>query len=69
MKRQLMQGTIALALAVAGLSVAGSSTAQASPGEQQFGHHVANCARVMGFDGDHNPGMHHGTSGWDGMPC
>jgi len=23
----------------------------------------------MGFDGEHNPGMHAGFSGWDGMTC
>lgn len=69
MKRQLMQGTIALAIAVAGLSVTGSPTAQASPGVQPFGRHVANCAREMGFDGAHNPGMHRGAAGWDGSAC
>jgi len=23
----------------------------------------------MGFDGEHNPDMHAGFSGWDGMTC
>ena len=39
---------------------------QAGPG---FGQHVSQCAQTMGLNGDHNPGMHHGVSGWDGMPC
>jgi hypothetical protein len=35
-----------------------------------FGQHVAACAHTMnGFTGDHNPGMHHGASGWDGQQC
>jgi hypothetical protein len=35
-----------------------------------FGQHVAGCAQTMrGFTGEHNPGMHHGASGWDGQPC
>jgi type IV secretory pathway VirB2 component (pilin) len=69
MKRQLMQGTIALSIAVAGLLAAGFATAQASPGHHQFGHHVVNCAHVMGFDGARNPGMHRVAAGWDGMDC
>jgi hypothetical protein len=27
------------------------------------------CAQTMGFDGEHNPDMHAGFSGWDGMTC
>ena len=35
-----------------------------------YGQHVATCAKAMGgFAGEHNPGMHHGRSGWDGMTC
>ena len=30
-----------------------------------FGQHVAVCAKDMGFTGDHNPGIHQGRSGWD----
>ena len=30
-----------------------------------FGQHVAVCAKDMGFTGDHNPGMHQGRAGWD----
>lgn len=69
MKRRLMQGAIAVAIAVGGLSVTGSVAAQASPGIQNFGHHVSYCARNMGFDGTMNPGMHQGAAGWDGSAC
>lgn len=30
-----------------------------------FGEHVVVCNQTMGFDGQHNPGMHQGFSGWD----
>lgn len=32
---------------------------------RDFGQHVVMCAQGMGFDGQHNPGMHHGFAGWD----
>lgn len=32
-----------------------------------YGRHVVHCAQVMGFSGDHNPGVHHqGFAGWPG---
>lgn len=65
MKRRLMQEMLAAAIAVAALSVAGSASAQPSPG-QNFGGHVASCARDMGFDSAHNPGLHQGAAGWPG---
>jgi hypothetical protein len=46
-----------------------SASAQSVPTGRDFGHHVAECAQTMGLDGTHNPGMHRGLSGWDGMPC
>jgi hypothetical protein len=39
------------------------------PGAGDFGQHVSQCAQQMGFSGDHNPGMHDGAAGWDGMSC
>lgn len=69
MKRRLMQGTVAAAIAVAALSVVGPASAQPAPGAQNFGGHVASCARDMGFDGAHNPGRHRGAAGWDGSEC
>ena len=59
---------VALPFAI-GLLIALPSAAQADPGSGNFGQHVSTCAQKMGLSGDHNPGMHHGASGWDGMPC
>ena len=47
-----------------------SSPAWASPQTGgEFGQHVRECARQVGFSGEHNPGMHQGAAGWDGMTC
>lgn len=56
----------AAAMVLAAPTAAQAQPAQAGPG---FGQHVSQCAQTMGFNGEHNPGMHHGLSGWDGMPC
>ena len=32
---------------------------------RDFGAHVVSCVQTMGFDGQHNPGMHRGFAGWD----
>lgn len=45
------------------------STAEAAPDSNSFGQHVRTCAQTMGFSGTHNPGMHHGAAGWNGMTC
>lgn len=62
--------TLALPFAVARL-LAAPAVAQAQPAQAgpDFGQHVSHCAQTMGVNGHHNPGMHHGLSGWDGMPC
>jgi len=58
------------AIAAATLALAAPTAAMADTGTgSQFGQHVRVCAQTMGFNGDHNPGMHHGYAGWDGMPC
>lgn len=54
----------ALAAGAVALPAAGASAATTDP---TFGDHVVECAQTMGFTGDHNPGMHGGASGWDGM--
>jgi hypothetical protein len=60
-------GMTAVALAVgAGLltaSVAAPAMADEELGDA-FGQHVPACAQTMGFDADHNPGMHQGYAGW-----
>ncbi len=63
-----------LAAALAAFFLAGAATAfaaapAAADSGRTFGQHVASCAKAVGFDGDHNPGMHQGRSGWDGATC
>ena len=48
--------------------LAPASAALAAPGSA-FGPHVVHCAQTIGFSGTHNPGMHQGGAGWDGMTC
>jgi hypothetical protein len=52
-----------------GMVIGASSASVADPGPTNFGQHVSSCAQTMGFTADHNPGVHQGASGWDGMPC
>jgi len=47
----------------------GVANAEDAPAAPNFGHHVSSCGQTMGFDAAHNPGMHRGLAGWDGMPC
>lgn len=48
------------------LGVALASSASATPADAaMYGQHVRDCAQSMGFDRDHNPGMHRGISMWD----
>lgn len=47
-----------------------SASAETGTTGGDFGHHVVMCAQEMGFDGQHNPGMHQGFAGWDAAhPC
>ena len=63
---------LAVATAVAiGVALGPAAAARAdspAPGPA-YGQHVAQCAKTMGFSGTHNPGMHHGKAGWNGMSC
>ena len=46
--------------------VLASASASAAPADAaMYGQHVRDCAQSMGFDGNHNPGMHRGFSMWD----
>lgn len=59
-----------IGVAVVGLALPSATAVAAAPSGDSFGTHVAGCAQTMGgFSADHNPGMHHGASGWDGQPC
>jgi hypothetical protein len=60
---------VVLPLLLGSLLIALPVTAHADPATPNFGQHVSACAQTMGFSADHNPGMHQGVSGWDGMPC
>jgi hypothetical protein len=51
--------------ATAALALASPAVATAAGPGADFGQHVRHCAQSMGFDGTHNPGMHHGFAGWD----
>ncbi|MFG2058698.1 hypothetical protein ACGFI9_32205 [Micromonospora sp. NPDC048930] len=58
------------ALATTAVVLATPATAFADgPSGADFGQHVRTCAQTMGFTGQHNPGMHSGYAGWDGMTC
>ena len=62
-----LRRTLAIAagvlIAVAVLPAAASADAGATG--RAYGSHIVMCAQGMGFTGQHNPGMHHGFSGWD----
>lgn len=51
------------------LSVPATAQAQPAQAGSGFGQHVSQCAKTMGFNAEHNPGMHHGLSGWESTPC
>jgi hypothetical protein len=51
--------------AAATLALASPAVATAAGSGADLGQHVRDCAQSMGFDGVHNPGMHHGYAGWD----
>jgi len=55
-------------IATAALMLGSASAALAATGPE-FGQHVVTCAQTVGLSGTHNPGMHHGAAGWDGMTC
>jgi hypothetical protein len=63
--------SIAITAAVAVTLVVAAPTAAlaSTPTGAEYGQHVRVCAQTMGFSGEHNPGMHHGFSEWDGTTC
>jgi len=60
---------LALAAIVTTAVLATPPAAQAEPSGADYGQHVRVCAQTMGLSGDHNPGMHQGYAGWNGMTC
>lgn len=63
-----MKHRLLTAAALVSLTAFGLAPAPATAGV--YGEHVAHCAQSMGFDGTHNPGVHHrGFSGWQQHAC
>jgi hypothetical protein len=60
-RRVVILGVVAVGV----LLVPSGAWADGSAGGPAFGEHVVHCAQTMGFDGEHNPGMHRGFAGWD----
>ena len=56
-------------LALVSILVVPATAEAASSDASAFGQHVRTCAQTMGFSGTHNPGMHQGAAGWNGMTC
>ena len=69
MKRQFKHKAFAGSIAVVALLVSGLVSAKPALGAENFGNHASNCARGVGFNASHNPGMHRGAAGWDGSVC
>ena len=61
---------VLVAAAIGLVPVVASADASSAPTGHEFGQHVAQCTHMMGgFSGSHNPGMHRGFAGWNGMAC
>ena len=56
-----MVGTVLVGV----LALPATALAATGPTSGGFGEHVVACEQMMGFTGQHNPGMHQGFSGWD----
>jgi hypothetical protein len=62
-----IQRSVVVLATVLGAIVVVPAAAWADTGAtgRDFGGHVVMCAQAMGFNGQHNPGMHRGFAGWD----
>ncbi|WP_258060911.1 hypothetical protein [Arthrobacter sp. 4R501] len=52
------------AVLTAGVAILAGGLAAPAAADNNFGQHVRTCTQTMGFDGEHNPGMHQGFHGW-----
>jgi len=50
-------------VSLAGAGLLSAAPAQADVTNDDFGQHVSECTE-MGFDGERNPGVHLGITGW-----
>lgn len=57
--------TIRIATLTTGAAILIAGAAASAQADEQFGQHVEQCARTIGFDQEHNPGMHQGAHGWN----
>lgn len=56
-----MLGTVLVGV----VALPAAASADTGPTGGDLGGHVVVCAQTMGFDGQHNPGMHTGFADWD----
>lgn len=67
-----MNARVRLALACTAaiaLTAAPGALTAAAVADPGFGQHVSDCAQGQHLGAEHNPGMHHGATGWDGTAC
>ena len=64
--RGLGRNAVLVVAVLAGVVVLpAAASAAAATTRSDIGDHVGMCVQTMGFNGQHNPGMHHGFAGWD----
>lgn len=64
--RDIRRSVLVLGAALIGVvALPVAASADTSPSGRDFGEHVVVCEQMMGFDGEHNPGMHDGFADWD----
>ena len=66
MTRHIVRAAVVVTTTTVILAPASAALAGSGPA---FGQHVVECAQTVGFSATHNPGMHQGAAGWDGMTC
>lgn len=58
--------TLMVSAATVGILVTSAQAwADTTSTDALYGQHVSSCTQTMGFDGQQNPGMHEGITGWD----
>ncbi|MGC1210304.1 MAG: hypothetical protein WA890_03415 [Micromonospora sp.] len=64
--RGIRKGVVVLGAVLVGvMAVPAAASADMGGTGADLGGHVATCTQDMGFDGQHNPGMHEGYANWD----
>jgi len=65
----MREGIKAVVIAAVAVAPLFGGVAWADPSSAEFGEHVSHCAHEGTLDAEHNPGLHQGSFGWDGMDC